>query len=136
MARHTFFCPLRWSDVDIYGVVNNVALVRYLEEARVDLFCRMATGERDSFLGGGSVVVRHEIDYQSQLRHRREPVEIQIWVSRLRAATVTLSYLIKDGERIYVSASSLLAPFDYLANVPRRLTAAETAFFGKYLDTD
>ncbi len=136
MARHTFFCPLRWSDMDIYGVVNNVALVRYLEEARVDLFCRMATGERDSFLGGGSVVVRHEIDYKSQLRHRREPVEIQIWVSRLRAATVTLGYLVKDGERIYVSASSLLAPFDYLANVPRRFTDAEAAFFGKYLDAD
>jgi len=136
VTRHTFFCPLRWSDVDVYGVVNNVAIVRYLEEARVDLFLCMAREERDSFLGGGSVVVRHEIDYKQQLRHRREPVEVEIWVSRLRASSVTLSYLVKDGERRYASASSVLAPFDYRANGPRRFTGAEAAFFGKYLEAD
>jgi acyl-CoA thioester hydrolase len=136
VARHTYFCPLRWADVDVYGVVNNVAFVRYLEEARVDLFLRMAAGERDSFLGGGSVVVRHEIDYKQQLRHRREPVEIQTWVSRLRASSVTLGYLIKDGDRVYASASSVLAPFDYLAGGPRRFTEAEAAFFGMYHDPD
>src|ERR1700691_1564219 len=87
VARHSFLCPLRWSDVDVYGVVNNVAFVRYLEEARVDLFLCMPPGERESFLGQGSVVGRHEIDYKSQLAHRREPVEIEIWVSQLRAAT-------------------------------------------------
>lgn len=134
MARHTFFCPLRWSDVDVYGVINNVALVRYLEEARVDLFLCMAPEEQGSFLGGGSVVVRHEIDYKYQLRHRRDPVEIEIWVSRLRASSVTISYLIRDGERLYASASSVLAPFDYRANGPRRFTESETAFFAKYLD--
>ncbi len=136
MARHTFFCPLRWADVDVYGVVNNVAIVRYLEEARVDLFLSMARVEQDSFLGGGSVVVRHEIDYKHQLTHRRDPVEIEIWVSRLRASTVTISYLVKDGDRIYARATSLLAPFDYEANGPRRFTEAESAFFAKYLDED
>ena len=37
MARHRFLCPLRWADVDVYGVINNVSIMRYLEEARVDL---------------------------------------------------------------------------------------------------
>ncbi len=136
MARHTYFCPLRWADVDVYGVINNVAFVRYLEEARVDLILCMAPAEQDSFLRRGSVVVRHEIDYKNALVHRRDPVEIQIWVSRLRASTVTLSYLIKDGERVYASASTVLAPFDYRARLPRRLTTAETAFFEKYLEAD
>jgi acyl-CoA thioester hydrolase len=136
VARHSFLCPLRWSDVDVYGVVNNVAFMRYLEEARVDLFLCMPPGERESFLGQGSVVVRHEIDYKSQLTHRREPVEIEIWVSQLRAATVTISYLVKDGDRVHASARSVLAPFDYAAYRPRRLTRAETDFFAKYLDAD
>jgi acyl-CoA thioester hydrolase len=134
MARHSYLCPLRWSDVDVYGVINNVAFVRYLEEARVDLFLCMPAGERESFLGQGSVVVRHEIDYKSQLTHRREPVEIEIWVSQLRAATLALSYLVKDGDRVYASARSVLAPFDYQAYRPRRLTQAEAGFFAKYLD--
>lgn len=32
MTRHTYPCPVRWSDMDAYGVVNNVSLLRYLEE--------------------------------------------------------------------------------------------------------
>jgi acyl-CoA thioester hydrolase len=136
MARHRYRCPLRWADMDVYGVINNVAFMRYLEEARVDFLLGMASAERDSFLGNGSVVVRHEIDYKNQLVHRREPVEIEMWVSRLRAATVTIDYLISDSDRLYASASTVLAPFDYRANRPRRLTGAESAFFAKYLEAD
>lgn len=136
MARHIYLCPLRWADVDVYGVVNNVAFVRYLEEARVDLILCMAPAEQDSFLGRGSVVVRHEIDYKNPLVHRREPVEVQIWVSRLRASSVAISYLIKDVDHIYASARTILAPFDYKARRPRRLTEAEAAFFAKYLVAD
>lgn len=136
MTWHTYICPLRWADVDVYGVVNNVAFVRYLEEARVDLILCMAPYEQDSFLRSGSVVVRHEIDYKNPLIHRREPVEIQLWVSRLRASSVTISYVVKDADRIYARASTMLAPFDYKAHRPRRLTHAETTFFEKYLEED
>ena len=134
MARHIYLCPLRWADMDVYGVVNNVAFVRYLEEARIDLIGCMAPDEQDSFLRRGSVVVRHEIDYKSPLVHRREPVEIQIWVNRLRAVSVTISYVINDVDRVYARASTVLAPFDYQARRPRRLTDGETAFFSKYLE--
>lgn len=136
MARHTYLCPLRWADVDVYGVVNNVAFVRYLEEARVDLILCMAPGEQDSFLRRGSVVVRHEVDYRNPLVHRREPVEIEIWVSGLRASSVTISYVVKDADHIYASARTVLAPFDYKAGHPRRLTEAEAAFFAMYLESD
>jgi acyl-CoA thioester hydrolase len=134
VARHSYLCPLRWADVDVYGVINNVAFVRYLEEARVDLILAMAPSEQDSFLRRGSVVVRHEIDYKQQLLHRRAPVEIEMWVSRLRASTVTISYEIKDSDRLYARARTVLAPFDYRANRPRRLTEAEAAFFRDYLE--
>jgi acyl-CoA thioester hydrolase len=136
MARHTYLCPLRWADVDVYGIINNVAFVRYLEEARVDLILCMAPGEQDSFLRRGSVVVRHEIDYKNPLAHRREPVEIELWVSRLRSASVTISYLVKDDDHLYARARTVLAPFDFKARSLRRLTEAESAFFDKYLEAD
>ncbi len=136
VARHSFLCPLRWADVDVYGVINNVAFVRYLEEARVDLLLSMAPSEQETFLGSGSVVVRQEIDYKNALAHRRAPVEVELWVTRLRASTVTISYEVKDGARIYVRATTVLAPFDYRAQHPRRLTAAESEFFARYLESD
>lgn len=44
MARHIYSCPLRWSDMDAFGHVNNVVFLRYLEEARIDFMFRLAPG--------------------------------------------------------------------------------------------
>ncbi|MFF3616978.1 acyl-CoA thioesterase [Streptomyces sp. NPDC002580] len=134
MARHTYPCPIRWSDMDIYGIVNNVSFVRYLEEARVDFIFRMAPTEGDAFFREGSVVVSHQIRYRHQLVHRHEPVDIEMWVSDLQSATVTVDYAVRDGDLVYATASTTMAPFDYRAGRPRRLTDAETGFFEKYLD--
>ncbi|MDT0547510.1 MULTISPECIES: thioesterase family protein [Streptomyces] len=134
MARHSYYCPIRWSDMDIYGIVNNVSYLRYLEEARVDFIFRMAPTEGDAFFRDGSVVVEHRIRYRRQLAHRHEPVEIEMWVSDLQSATVAIDYAVKDGDTVYATASTVMAPFDYQAGRPRRLTDDETRFFEKYLD--
>ncbi|MFB7947247.1 acyl-CoA thioesterase [Kitasatospora phosalacinea] len=134
MARHSYACPIRWADMDIYGVVNNVSFLRYLEEARVDFIFRMAPTEGDAFFRDGSVVVQHEIRYRRQLVHRHAPVEIEMWVSGLQSATVTIDYEVKDGDTVYATASTVMAPFDYQRGRPRRLTDAETGFFEKYLE--
>lgn len=134
MARHTFRCPLRWSDMDVYGIINNVAFLRYLEEARVDFIFRLAPTDGDAFFKGGSVVVRHEIEYKRQLVHRHEPVDIEMWVTDLRYVTVTIAYAIKDANCLYATATTVMAPFDYARGRPRALTEAETSFFQQYLD--
>ncbi|HEX6351909.1 thioesterase family protein [Actinophytocola sp.] len=132
MTRHLYRCPLRWADMDVYGIVNNVMYLRLLEEARVDFIFRMAPTDGDAFFRDGSVVVRNEIDYLDRLTHRHEPVDIELWVSDLRSATVTVSYEVRDGDRLCARASTVMAPFDYRKNRPRRLTDAEVGFFEKY----
>lgn len=134
MARHVYRCPLRWSDMDIYGIVNNVAFLRLLEEARVDLIFRLGPTGKDAFFGGGSVVVRHEIEYRRQLVHRHEPVDIEMWVSRLQSATVRIDYEVKDADTVYAVASTTMAPFNYQKGRPRALTDDESAFFEKFLE--
>jgi len=136
--RHVYRCPMRWFDLDVYGIVNNVVYLRYLEEARVDFIFRMGPTEGDAFFRDGSVVVRHEIAYKNRLTHRHEPIEIEMWVSSLESATVTIDYEVKDspalGGTLYAVASTVMAPFDYASGRPRRLTDEECAFFEKYLD--
>jgi acyl-CoA thioester hydrolase len=134
LARHLYQCPLRWADMDVYGIVNNVAYLRYLEEARVDLIQRMAPSAGDAFFRGGSVVVRHHIEYRHQLQHRSTPVSIEMWVSELQSATVTVAYEVFDEDDLYATASTVMAPFDFVAGRPRRLTLAEETFFQRYLD--
>ncbi|MFG3657447.1 acyl-CoA thioesterase [Streptomyces sp. NPDC047706] len=127
--RHIYRCPLRWADMDAYGHVNNVVFLRYLEEARIDFLFRP-----DKEFKQGSVVARHEIDYKRQLVHRHAPVDVELWVTEIRAASFTLTYEVKDGEQIYVRASTVIVPFDFEAQRPRRITGEEREFLEGYMD--
>ncbi|MFI1181340.1 acyl-CoA thioesterase [Streptomyces sp. NPDC020799] len=134
MARHVYSCPLRWSDMDAFGHVNNAVFIRYLEEARIDFMFRLAPGEGSASFTGGSVVARHEIDYLRPLVHRHAPVTIETWVTKLGAASLTVAYEVKDEDRVYVTATTVVVPFDFQAGRPRRITAEERAFLEEYRD--
>ncbi|GAA3750724.1 thioesterase family protein [Streptomyces tremellae] len=142
MARFLYRCPLRWADMDAFGHVNNVVFLRYLEEARIDFMFRLAPDDGSASFSGGSVVARHEIDYKLPLVHRYEPVPIELWVTEIRAASLTVAYEVKDPateeapERLYVRASTVVVPYDLEAQRPRRITAEERYFLQKYLDDE
>ncbi|MFJ9374072.1 acyl-CoA thioesterase [Streptomyces sp. NBC_01261] len=127
--RHIYRCPLRWADMDAYGHVNNVVFLRYLEEARIDFLFRP-----DKDFQQGSVVSRHEIDYKRQLVHRHAPVDIELWITEIRAASFTITYEVKDGDLVYVRAATVVVPFDFEAQRPRRITAEEREFLEEYRD--
>lgn len=116
--------------MDAYGHVNNVVFLRYLEEARIDFLFRP-----DKEFKQGSVVARHEIDYKRQLVHRHHPVDIELWVTEIKAASFTIAYEVKDDDLVYVRASTVIVPFDFEAQRPRRITAEERAFLEEYRDT-
>lgn len=117
--------------MDAYGHVNNVVFLRYLEEARIDFLFRP---EKD--FKQGSVVARHEIDYKRQLVHRHKPVDIELWVTEIRAASFTIAYEVKDPEQVYVRASTVIVPFDFATQRPRRITAEEREFLEGYRDDE
>ncbi|MBH1933046.1 acyl-CoA thioesterase [Streptomyces sp. AV19] len=133
MARHIYSCPLRWSDMDAFGHVNNAVFLSYLEEARIDFMFRLAPADGPSFKGG-SVVARHEIDYLRPLVHRYEPVTIETWVTRVGTASTTVSYEVKDADATYVRASTVVVPIDLETGRPRRLTAEERELLEQYRD--
>jgi acyl-CoA thioester hydrolase len=98
VARHIYYCPLRWADMDSLGHVNNVVYVDYLQEARVDMLRVHAPASGGEALAEGVVVVRHEVEFVSPLVFRFEPVRIESWVTEIRAATFTMAYEILDEQ--------------------------------------
>ncbi|MFG2647062.1 acyl-CoA thioesterase [Streptomyces sp. NPDC048436] len=136
MSRHIYSCPLRWSDMDAFGHVNNAVFLRYLEEARIDFMFRLAPGDGSPSFSGGSVVARHEIDYVRPLVHRHTPVTIESWVTKIGAASLTISYEVKDPDQVYVRATTIVVPFNLEAQRPRRITAEEKAVLQRYMDDD
>lgn len=137
--RHAYWCSIRWSDMDAYGHVNNVAFLTYLEEARVDMLFVHAAREATEKLASGVVVARHEIDYKLPLVFRPEPVLIETWVAKLGHASFTLRYEIKDDAQssgVYATAATVMVPFDIAAGRPRRVTEDERLALEPFLATD
>lgn len=138
MLKHIYRCPLRWSDMDVYGHINNVMFLRYLEEARIDFLFRHASEEGNTAFSEGSVVARHEIDYLRPLVHRHEPVTIETWVTKLNAASFTIAYEVKDDAQdeaaVYVRASTVCVPYDLAESRPRRISHDEREFLEPYVE--
>ena len=129
----------RWSDLDAYGHVNNVTWLEYLQEARVDMLFVHAPVEGSEGLAQGVLVVRAEIDYRRPLLFRQEAYPIHMWVSKIGAASFTVSYEISDDRvngtsLVYGRAKTLLAPVDLETGAPRRITAQERAILTLFLE--
>ena len=139
--RHVYYCPLRWADMDSLGHVNNVTYVDYLQEARVDMLAVHAPETGGEALAEGVVVVRHEVEFLAPLVFRPDPVRIETWVSRIRAASFTMRYEIldelPDGERrVYTRASTVLTPFVFATERPRRISEAENDVLQGFYEAD
>ena len=129
--RFGYDCPLRWSDLDAYGHVNNARFLTLYEEARVALFF-VAGRSRGVSFEEGIVIARHEIDYLRPVDYG-DPVRVEMWVSELRAASFTVSYELFDDGVLASRAKSVCVPYHLAQGHPRRLTDAEREFLRPYV---
>jgi acyl-CoA thioester hydrolase len=105
--------PVRWSDIDMYQHINHATMVTILEEARVPFL-------RDAFAADisstGLLIADVRVTYKGQLRLADSPLQVTMWVKRLRAVDFTLGYEVRsvsaDPEsKPAVIAESQLAAF-------------------------
>lgn len=141
MSRHVVTCPLRWSDMDSAGHVNNIVHLRYLEEARIDMFAMRdphsesrAFGE--SADGAGTVVAQQEIEYLRPLRYGPEPVRVESWVTRVGNSSFDIACEIRDDTTCYARATSTIVAFDLRAGTARPLRDPERALLATFADDD
>jgi acyl-CoA thioester hydrolase len=137
MPRTRVLTPLRWSDMDAYGHVNNVQFLRLLEDARVVAFAAHGSDEGGSVVETGLLVARQQIEYLEPLVYRTAPVAIDLWLTDLQTASFDLGYEVLDeagaehpggttgSPRVYARAETTLVLFDRVNDRPRRMTASE-----------
>jgi acyl-CoA thioester hydrolase len=133
MARYIHHTPLRWSDMDAYGHVNNARILTLYEEARVALFF---TGAREMGLtsfSDGIVISRHEVDYLRPMDYG-DPVRIEMWVEEVRISRFTIAYEMLDRSVVASRARSVCVPFNLEKQYPRRLTDAERGFLEHWVE--
>ncbi|ADG75954.1 thioesterase superfamily protein [Cellulomonas flavigena DSM 20109] len=132
-GRGRVVMQVRWSDVDLFGHVNNAAFLRYLDDARFTLFPRMGVDEVGAMTASLLVVVKHEIDYLAPIRFRPAPVAVEVWVPRLGSSSVDFAYEVLDGDApnapVALRARSRMVQLDSATYRPRPFTDEERAVF-------
>ena len=113
--------PVRFSDTDGLGHVNNANYLSFLEVARVD-YLHKALGlvKIEEF---GIIIARIEIDYKSPVLHH-EKVLVGCRVSEIGGASITMEYRLEDKAtgRLVANAKSVAVSFDYGLNRPVRVS--------------
>lgn len=122
-------CPLRWSDMDAQGHINNAVMVDYLQEARVAF---LRSGPATALLDEGIVVVRHQVEYRRPLHYDGEEVVVELWVSTLGASRVEIHYEITQGGEQAIVARTLLCAFSFDEQKPIRLKPHYRSFFEQF----
>lgn len=140
---------LRWSDLDAYQHVNNVAMFRLLEDARITAFWRHTdamdgeewpTAILDTGPHGEShtLVAGQQIEYLRPLGFSRTPVRVEMWIGKLGGASLEVCYEVHDGAPggfprtgpasgadPYVRAVTTIVVIDAATNRPRRISPQE-----------
>ena len=130
--RFGYDCALRWSDMDVYGHVNNARMLTLYEEARVAMMFTGARSAGITSLEDGVVIARHEVDYLRPVDYG-EPVRIEMWLEEIRVSRFVVGYeLFADGA-VASRARSVCVPFDLAGGRPRRVTGHEREFLSPWL---
>ena len=130
--RYTYDCPVRWSDLDSFGHVNNSRFLTLYEEARVALMFTEARRAGIGTLADGIVVARHEVDYLRPVDHLAT-VRIEMWIAELRSSRITVGYELFAGPDLASRARTICVPFDLAVGRPRRVSDAEREYLNAWV---
>ena len=113
--------PVRFSDTDGLGHVNNAHYLSFLEAARID-YLREVVG-RVKIEEFGVIIARIEIDYKSPVLHH-ERLLVGCRVSEIGGSSIKMDYRIeeKTSGRLVANAKSVMVAFDYALEKPARVS--------------
>jgi len=116
---------LRWSDVDAYGHVNNVAIVALLEQARVLAFWDDADPILPPLTAASDVwvlVADVAVSYRRVIDHRTEPIEAELSISKCAGASFIIAYRLLVDDVECVTATTTMAIVDAATGSPTRMS--------------
>ena len=93
---------VRFSDVDVYGHVNNVKYFEYLQEARIALLGLHRQDAQASRVH--LVVAQTDVDYKRPILFRAAPYLCRTWISHVGRTSVVFDSIIYDGDLVLARA--------------------------------
>lgn len=138
---------LRWGDLDAFNHVNNATMLKLLEEARVRMFwtpfgteTAPSTAVIDAGAAGGqlTLIAHQQIEYLAPVPYRREPLDVQVWFSKLGGSSMEMCYEVygpagDEPQTLYARAASTVVMVDAHTFRPVRLSGLMRSVWTPYL---
>lgn len=127
--------PVRWSDIDMYQHINHATMVTILEEARVPFLSPAFAVDITSV---GLLIAEVRVAYKGQLRLTDSPLQVTMWISRLRTVDFTIGYEVRSvsaapDAKPAVIAETQLAAFSIDEQKLVRMSPEHREYLQKYL---
>ena len=103
---------VRFSDVDVYGHVNNVKYFEYFQESRIQMLSELTAGLDSEHEPMGLVVAQTDVDYRVPILFREEPYDVWAHIAHVGTKSFTLESEIRDGETLLSRARVVVVFFD------------------------
>ncbi len=113
--KFSVLVPIRFSDMDALGHVNNAAYFSYFEEARVDYFRQLFGLPKEDPTKLGFIVLEIRCTYRTP-SYSGETLKVYSKISWMKNKSMEMQYLaIGMGDsRVVAEGSSILVAYDYL----------------------
>ena len=114
---HSFLIPVRWGDADVYGHINNVEFVRYIESGRV-AYCEDVLGiELVAGMQTGWVLADIQCSYLQQV-HYPATLEVCTRISKMgnKSATLTAAIYQQGDEQAVLTSKGVMVWMDLKNN--------------------
>jgi acyl-CoA thioester hydrolase len=146
MTRLHVAIPVRWSDLDAHGHVNNARMFTLLEEARIAAFWGGGPASPPTAVletGAGAevltLIAAQQIEYRAPIPYHREPLDVELWMGRLGGASLQVCYEVfspvgHEPRTLYVRAATTIVLVDRDSGAPRRLPDEARAAWEPFVD--
>ncbi len=151
MTRLHARVPLRWSDFDAYAHVNNAAMLRILEEARIQAFWPRDDEDTDDDTTGvaimdsrpgaefNMVIAKQTIEYLVSVPYLRAALDVEMWIGRMGGASLEIEYEVYSPEgtsprTLFTRAATTIVMVTAATGRPARIHPDQRAAWTPYVE--
>lgn len=124
MSGYEAVVPVRWSDQDINGHINNAKVVTLIEEARIEWLNKAAAAEGLHSFDVPKVVVSLNVEFGASISAGSD-VDVRVMTERIGRTSFTLRYEGSQAGSEKFSARTTLVVLEPETGLPRPLSEAE-----------
>ena len=117
---HVERIPIRWSDMDAMGHVNNVTYFRYMEQARISWFEQLLPRRDAAWKTTGIVIANASCNFRRAMTYPGT-VEVKVYTAHPGGSSIGTYYELLLENEIYADGAAVVVFIDMKTQKAKRI---------------